>query len=169
MGDSGRTFSRYCLRGLPFALAVIVGGAVTGATLSTAEASEAAHASLTVHADVSARTSLTVSSELLQFEIVNPANPSDAVIEFSAGARTRSDGEVLLSVERLAEMEGVGGGNPHQPSVVLSGVAGQIGTAPQVVRRWSGSGLRHGTLQFVLSARTAGKYRVPVRFVLSAP
>ena len=168
MGDSGRTFSRYRLRGLPFALAALAVCVVTAATLSSAEASEAAHASLTVHADVSARTSLTVSSELLQFEIVNPANPSDAVIEFSAGARTRPDGEVLLSVERLTELEGPGG-NAHQPAVVLSEVGGQIGAAPQVVRRWSGSGLRHGTLQFVLRARTAGKYRVPVRFVLSAP
>ena len=57
--------------------------------LSTSAAAEdLARASVTVQAQFSARTSLTVSTELLQFDVTQAGGDATAAVEFSAGART---------------------------------------------------------------------------------
>ena len=149
---------------------------LSGALLSRAEASESVERSLTVRAEVSARTSLKVSAEVVRIQVLDPAVPVAASIDFSAGTRTQPGGEVLLLVEPLATM-----GVPSRPGGVTSPTApggddsqmnGAIDLStpgPKIARRWIGSGLRRGTVQFTVRAARTGTYEIPVRFVLSAP
>jgi hypothetical protein len=136
-----------------------------------AEGAESVDTSLTVRATVSFRTSLMVSAEVLTFDRAAPGQPATAAIAFSAGARTAAGAEVMLSVEmtgaadadlvdRALTFEGYGEGTSR-------GDISQPG--PKIAGRWSGSGLRRGTLVFVLRSSQTGAFRVPVRFVLSAP
>lgn len=159
--------------------------AVTAAVLSLASvaSAETGSTTLVVTATFNSRTSLNVSADVLQFDVVSPADPAVATVAFSARARTAGSAQVVLSVEPLQEVSG-----PHGPA--LSSVEGPLDTqsaltfsgvgegtlsgavtasGPTVAGRWIGSGLRHGTLVFALRATAPGKYSIPVRFVLSAP
>ena len=135
----------------------------------SAEGAESTSSSVAVVAGFGTRTSLKVSSEILQFAISDPDAPAVDVIEFSAGARTQAGAEVMLTVERLP-----GPDCPGEAAVTFLGeglgtVAGTLAAAgPTLVARWSGSGLRRGRLTFLLRAG-AGTHNLPVRFVLSAP
>jgi len=150
---------------------------VTSAVLSVATiaSAESASATVVVAATFSSRTSLNVSSDVLQFDVVVPGTPVAADVEFSAAARTVGGGQVVLSLEPVQELRG-----PHGPAAVdstltfngvgegtLSGPVAPSGLT--IVARWAGSGLRRGRLVFALRATAAGKYEVPLRFVLSAP
>lgn len=136
---------------------------------------ESATASIAVTAEFASRTSLKVSSQVLNFDVRSAGETSVATVEFSAGARTRSGGDVLLTVEPLRAMEGPGGAADVDTSITFSGtgngtVSGSLQpTSPVVAGRWTGSGLRTGQLTFVLRTTVAGSYMVPVRFVLSTP
>jgi hypothetical protein len=121
------------------------------------------------------RTSLTVSTRLLQFEVVDPARPSVATVEFEARARTHTGSEVVLSVEPLRAPEGPVGAADAECAVTFVGQGtGTTGAAlapggQSVVGRWAGSGRHSGHVVFALRASTPGTYVVPVRFVLSVP
>ena len=78
----------------------LLGAASNGAAQGTARAT------VSVNAQFAPRTSLRVSSEVLQFDIARPGDPATAAIEFSAGARTPSEGEIVLSVEPLRGLSG---------------------------------------------------------------
>jgi hypothetical protein len=125
-----------------------------------------------VQATVSARTSLRVSTDVLDFGLVAPGRPATASVEFSAGARTAAGAEVMMSVETLAAAEG---GDMASWDLSFAGrgegtTRGDISeSGPTVAGRWIGSGLRRGRVVFVLVASTEGVFRVPVRFLLSAP
>ena len=142
---------------------------------SIVSAAETAATSVVVSAQFSSRTTLNVSTEVLRFDVANPGEPATASVDFSAGARTFSGAEVLLSVEQIRSLDGPGGSSDIESSVSFMGqgygtLDGVLGAAhPAVAGRWSGSGLRQGRLRFALRAGASGSYTVPVRFVLSAP
>ena len=130
---------------------------------------------LTVSVTFSSRTSLKVSADLLRFDVASSGQPATASVEFSAGTRTQSGAEVVLSVEPLRGVEGPGGAGDVETALSFAGqgegtLQGVLRTAgPTVAGQWIGSGLREGRLVFALRAGASGTYTVPVRFVLSAP
>ncbi len=144
-------------------------------TPGVGSAAETVSRVVTVEATFSSRTSLHVSADLLEFDVASPGRPATAAIEFSAGARTRPDAEVVLSVEPLRGMDGPGGAADVESPVSFAGEGGgtMSGTLASsgaaVAGRWIGSGLRRGRLVFALRSGAAGTYTLPVRFVLSAP
>ena len=147
----------------------------TALSAVAAFAEDVARASVHVNVQVAARTSLRVSSELLQFDVARPDAPATAAIEFSAGARTASGADIVLSVEPLHGIDGPGGAADVETALTVAGhgqglLSGHVDPVRStVVGRWSGSGLRTGRLVFTLRAHAAGSYAMPVRFVLSAP
>lgn len=97
-------------------------------------------------------------------------------VEFQAGARTSREGEVVLTVEALRDVETLAGGAAGGAVVVEfagtedGAVSGVLSTSPQVAGRWVGSGARRGRVVFTL--RGAGYITggvIPLRFVLSTP
>ena len=162
------------MRALQLAVVAVLFAAVS-AVPAVCVAEESATASVAVSAQFSSRTSLKVSSQLLQFAVTAPGEAALATVEFSAGARTRPAGEVVLTVEATRAMDGPGGAADIDTAVTFSGegegtTAGALGSAaPSVAGRWSGSGLRTGRLTFALRSAVTGSYSVPLRFVLSTP
>jgi hypothetical protein len=154
---------------------VVCLAALTLASASAAAAADSATGTVVVTAQFSSRTSLRISSELLQFDVAAPGQAADAAVDFSAGARTHSGSEVMLSVEPVRGLNGPGGAADVESSVSLAGqgdgtLTGSIGFAgPTVAGRWAGSGLRTGRLVFSLRVAASGRYTLPVRFVLTAP
>ena len=122
-------------------------------------------------AEVATRTSLSVSSPLLQFTVPDPARPAVATVDFVAGVRTHAGAEVVLTVETATLPEAAG----RESSLTFAGDGdGTLGGAmvpsqSAIVGRWVGSGRRSGRIAFALQAPAAGTYRVPLRFVLSVP
>ena len=153
---------------------ILVLWTLLGVTASSA-AQDIARATVSVNAQFAPRTSLKVSSELLQFDLARPGDAAPAAIEFSAGARTPSQGEIVLSVEPLRGLSGPGGAADVDATITVSGEGDGLiptrldSTRTTVVGRWHGSGLHHGRLVFTLNATTAGTHSMPVRFVLSTP
>lgn len=123
---------------------------------------------VTAHAQLASRTSLTVSTQLLEFIIAKPGESPMATVDFVAGARTHAGAEVLLTVEAVGAIaadsritfSGSGDAAAHG-ALVTSG--------PSIAGRWVGSGRRSGRLAFALHTNVTGTYRIPLRFVLSAP
>lgn len=149
---------------------------VTFLLLSTAGsvwAAENATGSLVVSAQFSSRTSLRISTELLRFDVPNTGEMATAAVDFSAGARTHSGTDVVLSVEPAHGVDSPRGAAASSLSFAGEGdgtLAGTLGEAGATVAgRWVGSGLRTGRLVFSLRATAAGTYTLPLRFVLSAP
>jgi hypothetical protein len=140
-----------------------------------AVASDAATGLVVVTAYFGSRTSLEVSTELLQFDVTAPGQPATAAVLFSAGARTQSGGEVVLSLEPARGIDGPGGAADVASSLSFQGegegtMSGHVaGAKPTMAGRWTGSGFRQGRLLFLLRAGAAGTYTVPVHFVLSTP
>ena len=145
------------------------------ASAATAQASDTKTAVVQAHATIGTRTSLTVSSEQLQFVVTEPDQASVATIDFVAGARTQPGGEVVLTIETARGLEGPGGAADVDASITFAAegegtLAGTMTAAtPVVAGRWTGSGRRSGRLSFSLRASAPGAYTMPVRFILSAP
>lgn len=155
-------------------LTVLLGLSLSMARADVCVAAESANGSVVVTAQFASRTSLKVSTELLQFAVTTSDQSSVAIVEFSAAARTRQSGEVLLTVEQTGAVSAPGGAADVETSLTVSvlgdGVSGELHpSAPIVAGRWVGSGRRTGQLAFNLRSSVAGAYSVPVRFVLSAP
>jgi hypothetical protein len=153
-------------------VALVLALAFTG--IVPAGAADQTAASVVVQAQFSSRTSLRVSAQTLQFNVTDPGEPVRAVVDFSAGARTTSGSEVVLSVETERAIDGPGGAADVETSVHITGegegMTGQVTMeGPTVAGRWNGSGLRSGRLVFSLRAAASGTYSLPLRFVLSAP
>jgi hypothetical protein len=161
-------------------LAVLAVVCATAAATAVLQASDQAIAVTRFQATVRGSTSLRVSDSVL---VVNPpaagfAGPVVAgTIEFRAGARTTSDGEVLLTVEATAPLATLTGGASDSGTAVAfegSGDGARSGelrdTGPEAAARWTGSGLRTGRLTFVVRGPIAPQGAIlPVRFVLTAP
>lgn len=158
------------MRTLPAILASAA--AIVVCVAAPVRAGATATASVTVSVDVASRTSLRVSTDVLQFDGAGTGAPVTAAVEFSAGARVPRGGDVMLTVEPQRSMaDGAAG---VEPSITFEGegdgtVAGVLSGTPVVAGRWQGSGLRHGRVRFTLHADSVGSYVVPVRFVLSTP
>lgn len=144
--------------------------AVTPTPVLAAEAT----ASIQVHAQMSSRTALTVSTQNLHFSVTSAGDGATASVDFSAAARTHAGADVMLSIEVL-RASGGGDETAGESGLTFAGegegtLAGEVAPdGPSVAARWNGSGRRHGRLVFTLRAPTAGSYTVPVRFVLAAP
>ena len=149
--------------------------ALVGALASGAAAQEVALASVQVNVQVATRTSLKVSSELLQFDVTQPGGVATAAIDFTAGSRVAAGSDVVLTVEPLRAAEGPGGAADVETALSFTGegqglMAGRLAASQAaVIGRWNGSGLREGRIVFTLRADAAGSYSMPVRFVLSTP
>jgi hypothetical protein len=161
-----------CMRALPIASAVFAAAAVASPPTEGAP-SESATGTLQISVDVRSRTSLHVSTQVLQFHVTAPAEPATGVIEFIASSRTREGGEVLLATDAvrgtpadMQEEDAVLTFRGHGHGLTVGALNGP-GTA--IVGRWIGSGRRSGRVAFVLRARRAGTYTVPIRLVLSCP
>jgi len=156
-------------------LTVLAGLSVSMARPDVCLAAESATASVVVTAQFASRTSLKVSTEWLQFDVTTADQSAVAIVDFSAAARTRQSGEVVLTVERAGALSGPGGAADVGASLTVSirGDGGPDGaldrSAPIVAGRWIGSGRRTGQLAFSLRSSVPGVYSLPVRFVLSAP
>lgn len=158
------------MRFLPLVVVAFVVGLVP-----LAAASDRATGAVAVTAQFTSRTSLTVSTQLLQFDLAAPGQRATAIVDFSAGARTRTGGDVVLSVEPERAVDGPGGAADVESSMTFTGegdasLAGEVRpTGASIAGRWTGSGLRTGRLVFALRANASGTYTVPMRFVLSTP
>ncbi|HET7698137.1 MAG TPA: hypothetical protein VFK57_20650 [Vicinamibacterales bacterium] len=141
----------------------------------TAGAEDVKSANVTINVNLAARTSLKVSSRILQFDVTEAGATATASLEFTAGARMPAGSDVVLSVEPVRPLEGPGGAADVASDLSFSGegqgmLAGSIDAAQStVVGRWQGSGLRAGRVIFRLRAGAAGIYALPVRMVLSTP
>jgi hypothetical protein len=160
----------------PSAPLLCAAGLLVISPAESVSASDSVHRSLVVRAEVSPRTSLHTSAEALQFEISDPSLPATASIQFSAGTRTHAAGEVLLIVEQFSMPQRISAtsreGDSDPVATTDSGSDDAVDvSAPgrKVAKRWIGSGLRSGKIDFILRASEPGLYDVPVRFVLSAP
>jgi hypothetical protein len=165
------------MRPLSFLAAVLTCAAVSGASgTRTALAADAVSTNVVVTAQFSSRTSLRVSTDVLKFDDAASGGLPTAAVDFSAGARTHSGGEVMLSVERRRSTGGSGDRTEFESVVSFAGrgngtLDGSLHSASSraVAGRWTGSGLRHGRLVFALHGGAPGTHIVPVRFILSAP
>jgi hypothetical protein len=141
----------------------------------TALEADETRATVVVSARFSSRTSLKVSSQVLQFDVRTPSQPATAVIDFSAGARTERGADVVLSIEPMRATTGPGGSADVETSLRFAGEGEGLGQgalhaqAPAIAGRWSGSGLRTGRIVFSLVAAAPGSYQLPVRLVISTP
>lgn len=155
--------------------ALLLALAATAASSAAVMAAERATATVNATAHFGTRSTLTVSTDVLRFDVTNPAAPAVMTIDFAAAVRTKADGEVLLTVEPLRAVEGPGSAADVEAAIDFTGdgegtLAGPLDAGrPALAGRWTGSGRRTGRLQFALTARTAGTYTMPVRFVLSVP
>jgi hypothetical protein len=144
------------MRRLPAILSAAFFSCAAAGLAPDAAASEHATATIAANASVASRTSLTVSAETLRFDVTDPAMPAIVSVDFVAGARTRSDGEVVLTVEPLRAIEGPGGASDAEASIEFAGdsegtLSGLIhAAAPAVAGRWVGSGRHAGRLRFSL-------------------
>ena len=149
------------MRSILFAT-VFVSGMLTPLAAS---ATEVVTARIAILVQVTARTSLTVSTDRLRFDPL-PDGGAEADVDFCAAARIASSSDIVLTVQPLTPLDG---------EVTFSGSgdgtgAGILSTiASATAGRWHGSGLRRGRLVFRLRDAAHAPMSVPVRFVLSAP
>jgi hypothetical protein len=136
-----------------------------------ASAAETACSSVTVVATFSSRTTLQVSSDLLEFNVISADAPATASVDFLAAARTHAGGPVVLSIEPVhqASSEGVVSSLTFNGDGVGTKSGSVTADAPTVAGQWIGSGVRSGRLVFALQSTTMGNHVVPIRFVLTAP
>ena len=135
-----------------------------------ASAAETACGSVTVVATFSSRTTLQVSSDLLQFDVFSADAPATASVDFLAAARTHAGGPVMLSIEPMGQSGSIAGA---ALSFTGDGHGLKSGTIAAdsltIAGEWNGSGVRRGRLMFALRSTTLGSHIVPIRFVLTAP
>ena len=158
-------------------LILVASGALAAPALAWAE--EVSTTPTVFRAEIRPSTSLHVSRTEFLVDVPSGATAPVNVgsIDFRAVARTRTGGEVVLTVETSLEAQSpAADGDARTLSLEFQGtgsgtMSGVVSSSsPQVVGRWSGSGLRSGTLQFRLEGPlTPGLQRIPLRFVLSAP
>ena len=144
---------------------------------STALTAQSRTAVLAMSADIGPRVALKVSRTTLQFSVENrgPVLPQSA-IDFTASARTRNGGEVILAVEPLtgltdADGASCGGGDVEIVGVGSSRSGARLdGMGPRVVAQWQGSGRRAGRVVFQLHGESPTRAcMMSVRLVLTTP
>jgi hypothetical protein len=152
---------------------LVVPAALAFAATPVAASDSVTH--VTMRAEVSARTSLQVSTKELRFEIPAGTTSAEASLDFTASARTRSGAEVVLTIVPDGAVSGPGGAADIEVSLDFVGhgpglASGHLDSAASsVAGRWSGSGSRRGRLTFRLRSASPGTYIVPLTAILSAP
>ena len=132
-------------------------------------------ATVAVSVHVSSRTSLHVSTGVLEFNVPDGGRSASAAIEFLAGARGPSGSEVVLNMESPQPVQAPGGAADVDTEITFAGegagmMSGTLATASaSVAAAWHGSGQRHGRIVFTLHASTPGTYRLPIQLVLTTP
>jgi len=153
---------------------------ICGALALPIHASDVASSIVRFQSDISSSTSLRVSSSVLR---VGPRTSTGVepvvvgTIDFTAAARTRSGGEVVLTVEAQSDLPTLAGPSAGGESAIEfegfgDGARGGVlrDAVPQIAGRWVGSGVRTGQLVFTLRGATAtAGATVPLRFVISLP
>jgi hypothetical protein len=134
---------------------------------------EVASRNVTVNVSLATRTSLKVSSQVLQFDVTQPGGAATAALDFTAGARMPAGCDVVLTIEPLRAVVCSGGAAVADLSFIGEGPGMLTGSMAAdrstIVGRWQGSGLREGRVVFKLRASAAGSYTLPVRVVLITP
>ena len=121
-----------------------------------------------VRVRVSSRTSLHVSTNVLEFRVPAGTTSATAVVDFTAAVRLPSSSGVVLNVEpgligdTDAEITFAGTGEGMKSGRLIP--SGDV-----VAASWEGSGQRRGRIVFTMHASTPGVYRVPIRLVLATP
>jgi hypothetical protein len=152
-----------------FCLALI--GSIASAHAAAAEDSTVARTTIVASADVGTRTSITQSTELLRFQVIDPDQPVEAVMTFAAGARASASSDILLIVTAQTPLEIASSPSFGEIAfTVSSGADNKPLTAGEriVAAQWIGGGVRSGQLRFRLRA-AAGMYSVPVTLQLIVP
>jgi hypothetical protein len=153
------------------AIGVMVFGAVAPLTCLA----QSGVGTATVRATFEQRSAVRASTPVLQFNVVDPAEPALASVEFTASARTSSGAEVLLVLEPIGTVRGPGGAADVETRLALEGGTGGVlagdvpSSSPLTAARWTGSGQRGGRLVFSLRASAPGQYSVPISLAVSVP
>ncbi len=127
-----------------------------------------------IRVEVAKRTSLHVSTSQLRFDVIDENVPPRVVIDYTAAARTRVGGDVILTVEPMGEVR-TPDGEPVRGLVVGFDSTGRHDRtlaegAVHVAEAWTGSGARSGQIVFtLLGARKPGLYLLDLKFALSVP
>jgi hypothetical protein len=128
---------------------------------------QVATATIGARANFETRTSLQVSTRVLEFHVTNPEVAAEATLDYIAGVRVQPGAETILQVQTSLPAGGAG----IVLTVGTEGVSADSvaidGAAPVTAARWDGAGLRTGTLRFSLRG-APGTYRVPINLALNA-
>lgn len=163
------------MSGLPTPAARLVGLSLTVLVAASASLLADTTAHLTLSANVSGRTRLTVSARVLDFDVLPDEAVATTEVDFVAAARTIAGGEVVLTIEPDRWLVVPGGAADADATITFEGdgegtLDGVLqARTPSTAGRWAGSGRRDGRLSFTLQTSVPGSYRLPVRFVLSTP
>src|SRR5688572_29753197 len=88
---------------------------------SASAAEEHATTSVVVNVNLAPRTSLKVSSRMLQFDVTQPGEAATAALDFTASARMSSGSDVVLTVEPLRGVDGPGGAADVETDLTFTG------------------------------------------------
>ena len=154
------------MRAVPTVLAA--GGFFLAATSLSAQT-----VSIVADVTVRPRSAVAASTQVVQFTVAEGESSAEALVEFSAGARTMPSTSLLLTLETgpLA----AAGPESCESTIVIAfdweGPGLLRGTLPPDgradVAQWRGGGLRHGRLRLVLRGVAPGTYRLPVRLAIT--
>jgi hypothetical protein len=131
-------------------------------------------ATIIATAAIAPRTSLHVSTRVLEFTVTPGSDEAVAVVEFTSAARALPAAEVFLTVKADGALAGPGGAADVETDLRFAGdVAGTLAgpmsrTEVVTLARWPGGGVRRGRFLFTLRAATPGTYTLPVTFAVNA-
>jgi hypothetical protein len=135
-----------------------------------AEAQTVGTGTLVLNVSFAPRSSLTVSTPRLRFDVAEDGTVGDAVVDYRVAARTRRDGGVLLTVASNGGVEAENGVSTTGLTVLCGADAGGPALSAgqsRIVARWRDSGLREGTIRCRLVGTAApGRYSLPVTFAV---
>jgi hypothetical protein len=150
----------------------IVALVVCSMAMTPADLAAQTSAGATVTLAFAPRATVTASSPVLLFDVVDPAMPAAATLDFVAAARTAPGGEVRLIAEVDSLPGEAGPAGPEALILLEGGADGAVAddvdpAAPTLAARWIGSGRRTGRLVFWLRAASPGTYAIPVKLSVS--
>lgn len=126
---------------------------------------------LVLQVPLTPRTSLRVSTSRLRFDVAADGRVAAAAADYRAAARTAARGHVVLTIQPDGALEASDGADTTGLAVSCGGEAGArplTAGHPQVVGRWTGSGVRQGTVSCrLVGAAAPARYFQPVKFVVS--
>ncbi len=128
---------------------------------------QVATATIGARANFETRTSLQVSTRVLEFHIANPEVAAEATLDYSAGVRVQPGAETILQVQASLPVDGAGMVLTVSTEGVPADSVSIEGAFPSTAARWAGAGVRTGRLRFSLRG-APGTYRVPIGLTLNA-